>query len=201
MQKKEEGEATENTIGAWRSSLFSPKTLLISIVFGVLALAVVLGGLHIPIPGTGVVTDPRELFTTIGSSLSGPVGGVLIGILAGIAEPGGIALASLLGHIAGCLFLGLAYKKLVYERLKVPLLYLGWFGLIFVYYFVLVVPGFAVGIAAFYPEAYAESFGEMSVYQAYLALAQGAMWETLLTASITTLAMIAMPKRHRQPLW
>jgi len=201
MDKKEKGEATETTRGVGRISVFSLKALLTAIVFGVLALAVVLGGLHIPIPGTGVVTDPRELFTTIGAALSGPVGGVLIGIFAGIAEPGGIALASLLGHISGCLFLGLAYKKLVYERLKTPLLYLGWVGLVFVYYFVLVVPGFTIGIAAFYPGAYAESFGGTSVFETYIVLAAGAAWEALLTATITTLAIIAMPRRHRKPLW
>jgi len=201
VQKKEKVEATRTTSWAGRGSLFSLKALLTALVFGVLALAVVLGGLHIPIPGTGVVTDPRELFTTIGSALSGPVGGILIGILAGIAEPGGIQLASLLGHIAGCLFLGLAYKKLVYERLKTPLLYLGWAGLVFVYYLVPVVPGFTVGIATFYPGTYAEYFGEINVFQAYLTLAAGAAWEALLTATITTLAMIAMPKRYRRPLW
>jgi len=201
MEKGEGGEATGTAKGVVRSSMFSLKALLTALVFGVLALVVVLGGLHIPIPGTGVVTDPREIFTTIGSALSGPVGGVLIGIFAGIAEPGGIALASLLGHIAGCLFLGLAYKKLVYERLKTPLLYLGWAGLIFVYYFVVVVPGFVIGIATFYPGAYAESFGQINIFQAYLALAEGVVWEASLATIITTIAMIAMPKRNRKPLW
>ncbi|RPJ27517.1 MAG: hypothetical protein EHM33_07730 [Chloroflexi bacterium] len=50
--------------------------------------AAVLAGLTIPIPGTPVVTDPREIFTTIGASLTGPIGGIVIGILAGIAESG-----------------------------------------------------------------------------------------------------------------
>ena len=77
-------------------------------VFGAAALAIVVAGLTIPIPGTGVVTDPREIFTTTGAALTGPFGGVIIGILAGIREPGGIVLASLLAHISGGLWMGLS---------------------------------------------------------------------------------------------
>ncbi len=47
-------------------SMISVRTILTSLVFGAVALAVVGAGLLRPIPGTGVVTDPREVFTTIG---------------------------------------------------------------------------------------------------------------------------------------
>jgi LytS/YehU family sensor histidine kinase len=76
------------------TSLISRTALIVAAVFGVAALLVVIAGLHVPIPGTEVVTDPRELFTTLGSGLTGPVGALLIGILAGIMEPGGLAPAS-----------------------------------------------------------------------------------------------------------
>ena len=82
-------------------SLLSVRTLLTAAVFGAAALAVVQAGLTLPIPGSSVVTDPREIFTTTGAGLTGPVGGLIIGILAGIREPGGIALASLLAHVSG----------------------------------------------------------------------------------------------------
>ncbi len=83
------------------------KILLVAVAFGVAALAIVEAGLTIPIPGSGVVTDPREIFTTIGASFTGPVGGVVIGLLAGLREPGGIMIASLLAHVSGGLWMGL----------------------------------------------------------------------------------------------
>jgi LytS/YehU family sensor histidine kinase len=175
-------------------SWLSKTALLTALAFGIAALVVVLAGLTIPIPGSTVVTDPRELFTTIGAGLSGPVGGILIGILAGIAEPGGIALASLLAHIAGGIWMGFAYKKLVYERLQMPARLLGWAGLVLVYYYVFVLPGFAIGLIIFYGET--TSFVEL-----YANLAWGALPEALLTTIITSLVMLALPEKYRRPLW
>lgn len=48
--------------------LLSARQVGVAAAFGGAALAVVLAGLTIPIPGTPVVTDPREIFTTIGAS-------------------------------------------------------------------------------------------------------------------------------------
>ena len=148
----------------------------------------------LPIPGTGVVTDPREIFTTIGAGLTGPVGGLVIGILAGIREPGGIALASLLAHVSGGLWMGFGYKKLVHERLQMPINVLGWAVLVMAYYYVFVIPGFVIGLALFYGE-------EASLIQVYGELGKGALPEALLTTMVTTLVFIALPRRNRRPLW
>ena len=190
-----------STEASEKKSPYSVVALVTAAVFGAVALAIVLAKLTIPIPGTGVVTDPRELFTTLGAGLSGPIGALIVGFLAGIAEPGGINLASLLGHIAGALWMGFAYKKLVHERLEMPALLLGWAGLVVAYYFVFVLPGFTIGIALFHPDIYAEFFGDVSIAQAYLALGQGALPEAVLTTLITTLAMAAIPVKYRRPLW
>ena len=168
-------------------------SLIVAVVFGLVALAIVLAGFTVPIPGAGVVTDPREIFVTFGAALSGPVGALIIGILAGIAEPGGIPLASLLGHIAGALWMAFAYKKLVYERMQMPSRLLGWVVLIVVYYYVLVIPGFVIGLAAFYWEA--DPMG------LYTALAKGVVVEVLVTTTVTTLAMLALPQKYQKPLW
>src|SRR5512134_1225155 len=109
-------------------------TIIVAAVFGLVALTIVLSGFIIPIPGTGVVTDPREIFVTLGSALTGPLGAIIIGILAGIAEPGGIPLASLIGHIAGALWMAFGYKRLVYERLQMPVRLAGWAALVIIYY-------------------------------------------------------------------
>ena len=85
---------------------FNLKAVIVSVVFGLAAMATVVAHLTLPIPGTGVVTDPREVFTTTGAALTGPVGGVVIGLLAGFREPGGLVWASLLAHISGGLWMG-----------------------------------------------------------------------------------------------
>jgi LytS/YehU family sensor histidine kinase len=185
--KKEIKEAAE------RDAPFKLKALIAGLIFGALALCVVLIGIHIPIPGVNVVTDPRELFTTLGAALSGPIGGILVGFLAGIAEPGGIPLASLLAHIVGAVFLGFAYKKIVY-RLKGFLMYLGWIAAVLIYYYVFAITGFAVGVSLFYNDP-------TPILQSYLALAKGVISEAILASIVTTLVLFALPKKYRKPLW
>jgi hypothetical protein len=167
--------------------------IIVAAVFGLVALAIVLAGFIIPIPGTEVVTDPREIFVTLGSALTGPIGAVIIGILAGIAEPGGISLASLLGHIIGALWMAFAYKRFVYERLQMPARLAGWVILVVIYYYIFVVPGFVIGLTAFY--------GETDPIGLYGALAKGVVAEVSITTIVTTLALLALPQKYHRPLW
>lgn len=168
-------------------------SILIAFIFGLVALTIVLAGFVIPIPGTGVVTDPREIFDTIGSALTGPLGAIIIGILAAIREPGGIPLASLLGHIAGTLWMAFAYKRFVYERMQMPSRLVGWAILIIVYYYLFVIPGFVIGLAAFY--------GETNPLTLYVDLAKGVVVELLITTTVTTLVLLALPQKYHRPLW
>ena len=169
------------------------RSFIVAFVFGLVVLTIVLAGFTVPIPGTGVVTDPREIFVTIGAALTGPLGALVIGLFAGIAEPGGIPLASLLGHIAGALWMAFAYKKFVYERLHMPVRLLGWIALVIIYYYVLVVPGFAIGLVAFY--------GEPDFLGIYMALAKGVIAEVLITTTVTALVLVALPQKYHRPLW
>ncbi len=169
------------------------QTIVIALFFGGTVLAIVLADLTIPIPGTEAVTDPRELFATLGAALSGPLGGVLIGILAGVAVPS-FPLASILAHIAGGVWMGAAYKKLVYDRLRMPAGLLGWAGIVMAYYYLFLMPGFIIGLALFY--------GERSpLLPMYAGVAEGALPEALLTTFITTVAIFALPAKYRRPPW
>ena len=205
----EREDKTEEPSLLERMPLPSAKILVVAAVFGAAPLAIVVAGLTIPIPGTGVVTDPREIFTTTGAGLTGPFGGLVIGILAGIREPDGIVLASLLAHISGGLWMGLSYKMLVYERIRMPLSIFGWAAIVLVYYYAFAVPGFVIGLNLFYADVYTEAFGEgTSLIRAYGELGigygergLGALPEALLTTAITALAFLALPRRHRRPLW
>lgn len=194
--------------GSQEDHPFSAKVVAIALAFGAVALVIVIAELFIPIPGTGVVTDPREIFTTLGAALTGPVGGLIIGILAGIGEAfigapaDRIPLASLLAHVVGGLWMGWAYKKLVFNRMQMPMLVLGWAALVVVYYFVFAIPGFVVGQSLFYPDQYVAFYGEgASLIEAYLTLSQGVVPEALITTLITSLVIVALPRRYRRPLW
>ena len=186
----------------------SRRVIGVSIAFGAVALLIVLAELFVPIPGTGVVTDPREIFTTLGAALTGPVGGIIIGVFAGIGEAfigvpqGRIPLASLIAHVAGGVWMGWAYKKLAFNRLRMPMFVLGWAALVLVFYFVLAAPGFAIGQWLFYPDQFSAFYGEgASLADAYLTLAKGVAPEALITTLITSLVLVALPQRYRRPLW
>lgn len=176
--------------------VLSARQIGVAAAFGGAALAVVLAGITIPIPGTPVVTDPRELFTTTGASLTGPVGGIVIGILAGIAEPG-IPLASLLAHIIGGIYSGFVYKNLSYRFRENNVTRLAlWAVQVLGYYILIVVPLFVVGLILFYPDP------EYGGFIALLgALEAGAFPEAIFTTVVTTIIMAALPERYRRPLW
>jgi len=181
---------------AGRRPLLSARQIGVAAAFGGAALAIVLAGITIPIPGTPVVTDPREIFTTTGASLTGPVGGIVIGILAGIAEPG-IPLASLLAHIVGGIYNGFVYKNLSWRFRENNVARLAlWAVQVLGYYVVVVVPLFVVGLVVFYPDP------EYGGFIALLgALEAGALPEAILTTTVTTIIMAALPERYRRPLW
>ncbi|MFH2021368.1 MAG: LytS/YhcK type 5TM receptor domain-containing protein [archaeon] len=174
-----------------KDNLFSKKSFIVSTIFGLFALLVVLGKVHIPIPGTSVVTDPRESFTTLGSALAGPIGGIIVGFLAGIAEPGGIALASLLAHISGAIWFGYTYKKFIYEK---SYFFLRWIGNIIIYYYVFAVSGFSIGLVLFYKDP-------TPIIELYKGIAGGLTVELVLTILISSAILYALPKKYRKPVW
>ena len=187
---------SEDKIVSERKPLLTARQVGVAAAFGGIALALVLAGVTIPIPGTPVVTDPREIFTTIGASLTGPFGGIVIGILAGIAEPG-IPLASLLAHIIGGIYCGYVYKNFVWKSNENRVVYLvKWAVQVIGYYFVIVVPLFVVGLMMFYPDPeYGGFLGFLAVLEA------GAAPEAIITTIVTTIIMAALPERYRRPLW
>jgi hypothetical protein len=94
--------------------------------------------------------------------------------------------------------MGFAYKKLVYTRLgPLWMKLVGWAILVLIYYFVVVVPLFVVGIWIFYP---AETGGE--AFLTLLGVLEvGAVPEAVLTTIFTTIIMGIIPERLRRPVW
>ena len=177
------------------------KTLAIALPFGLAAFICVYGGLTAFIAGTGVITDPREIFVTLGAALTGPVGAVLIGVLAGSYDPvPGLYPVTIAMHVAGALWMAFAYKKLVFEKLSSWLFFPAWIGLIAVYYFAFILPVMVFGTSLF-PDLFAGVFPDGTPGQALLDLYISLWPEVTLTSLITAVFLALIPKKSRKPLW
>ena len=181
-----------------RSSL---KILAIALLFGLAAFLCVYGGLTLYIPGTQMVTDPREIFVTLGAALTGPVGAVLIGVLAGGYDPvPGLYPATIAMHVAGALWMAFAYKKLVFEKFFSWLFFPAWIGLIAVYYLAFLLPVMVFGTSLF-PDLFARVFPGGTPGQVLLDLYISLWPEVTLTSLITAVFLALIPKKSRKPLW
>jgi len=176
-------------------SLLSARQVGIAAAFGGAALAVVAAGIIIPIPGTMVVTDPREVFTTIGAALTGPIGGIVVGFLAGVTDP--MPFVAIISHVLGGIFNGFVYKHMSWKFRdnKVISLVL-WAAQVLVYYFVVIIPIIVATLMTFHPEPNSGGF-----FALLSLISVGAIPEALITTAVTTIIVAALPERFRRPLW
>jgi hypothetical protein len=175
---------------------------LFSVIFGLAALLTIWTRIQIIIPGTHISTDPREIFVTVGTALVGPVGSVIVGLLASmITQLPSFLYVSISCHIIGSVWMGFAYKKLVHEKLPMPVLLLGWVGLVVVYYFFFL---FGIGtlLVCLNPPLAAMIFlHEPSGLTAYLMWLRISVPEAILTVFVTTVVIAALPRKYRTPIW
>ena len=177
-----------------RKPLLSARAIGYAAAFGAGALLVVALGLTFPIPGLNVVTDPRESFVTLGGAFSGPIGAIIVGVLAGILEPGTPPIVSIVAHIGGALFMAIYYKFLVWRlrENRVPSLAL-WILGVLIYYELVVVPLFTIGLVVFFPDPEYGGFFGLLVF-----LWGAVIPEMVLTMIITTIVHAAVPARFRR---
>lgn len=160
-------------------------------------------GIFIPIIGTEVNAAPHELFITLGAALTGPVGGALIALIADSARPiSDFKPVAMVAHILGSLWMGLAYKHLVYRKLKYPLLLAGWIGIVLVYYYLMLAP-FVLAMDAFgvSPPEFVQRLGPMTPWQVYAVSIRLGTPEALMIILITTITLAVLPVKYRRPLW
>ena len=184
--------------------LISKKGFITALAFGTAAWLVMAAGLLIPVYGETIKIDPRELFVTIGSALTGPIGGILIGFMAHSwfgNNDWSFRAISMIVHVVGGLWMGSVYKKLIYEKFKMPWLLIGWVGSVVVYYYLILFFVFVAGSRILFPPFYNDLFGELSIGQAYMGLMTAATPEFIATTIITTLIIIILPPKYRRPLW
>jgi PAS domain S-box-containing protein len=184
------------------TNLFSTRLFLIAVVFGCTALAVILAGFFSQIPGTNSVTDPGDVLILIGAALTGPIGGFVIGALAGLADPIlGLHPYVMASHIVGAMWVGWAYKMLVHDRIRMPLMLLGWLAISFVYYFVCPVPVVLV-TRYFLPEYFAQVFPEpRPLFSTLMVLFQRLTVSFALSTAVSSAVLLVLPRRARSPIW
>jgi len=180
-----------------RQPLISARAIGYAAAFGAGALLVVALGLTFPIPGLNVVTDPRESFVTLGGAFSGPIGAIIVGVLAGILEPGTPPIVSIIAHFGGALFMAIYYKYLVWRMRDNRPAFLGlWIVGVLLYYELIVVPLFTIGLVVFFPDPEYGGFFGLLVF-----LWGAVIVEMVLTMVITTIVHAAVPARFRRPNW
>ncbi len=170
--------------------------------FSAAAFLVRWAGLIIPIIGSEINIDPREIFVTLGAAFTGPVGGLAIGFFAGLSSATIVfGPSDIIAHFVGGLLIGFLYKP-VHRRWRMPILLLGWVCLIAAYYYVFLIPTNIVTVLLTEPERLSTVFGaNLSFSQLYILLASGAFFEAVGTLIITTIILIALPDKYRRPLW
>ncbi len=68
-------------------SLINRKNLVIAVAFGITAFLIIYFEIFYSIPGTILLSDPREVIVTLGAALTGPIGGIIVGFLSSIYDP------------------------------------------------------------------------------------------------------------------
>jgi PAS domain S-box-containing protein len=182
--------------------LLSRRNLFVAVIMGGLGLLIILLGLHFRIPGTGIVTDPREIFVTIGAALCGPVGGSIVGVFASLADPDPVLrLYVITSHLVGCLWIGWSYRRFVYPRQHIIPYLLTWNAVVFVYYFACALPSLFV-VWSFFPDVFRLAFpSNPPLLDAIWAMNDGLLMEYVLTGLTTTVVFLVLPEVFRQPLW
>lgn len=179
---------------------FVPKVLIIGLAFGFVGMLTMWAELRVPlIPSQDIGADARELFVVIGAALTGPIGGALTGLVSAsysVFSDAEMQFAALMAHTLAGAALGWVYRW----RQGTWTFILVWLGCVALYYVVLV--GVFVSMGYFlFPQMAQEVAGVDPLWLGYWRVALSAVPEFLFTFAVTTIAMLALPRKYRQPLW
>jgi hypothetical protein len=182
--------------------------IVISLIFAFLGWLILIAGFSLPIPGLDANIGVSEIFNLIAAILGGPITVVIGNILFGIfgyslvvsnAHPWPISfyltLADVVAHIISLILVSFCYRYF-YERAKRyeqakrnAIAIASWILISIVYYFVLI-PLQVTLVNLVIP-------GSLTIVELF----RGTLPEILATTFITTLILLALPKRYRRPLW
>ncbi len=124
-----------------RAALFSPVTLLIALVFGLIGTLTLWANMRIPsVWGSDVAADVREIFVVLGAALTGPLGGAVAGLVSAFYSPAPLPVLhgiTMIAHSLAGLVLGWVFVRVRPTHANVDF-FLKWFGCISLYYLTLV---------------------------------------------------------------
>lgn len=170
----------------------SLRIILVALVVGGLAMMFPLFNFIVPIPGTAIYTDPRELFCVVGAALTGPAGALIIGFMAGITDPHN-PLSISLAHMISGLWAAYAYRFFIFAHIKHSgWKIVAWLGMVVAYYVVFLIPALLL-----LPPALAVPGSFLSKYANVF---MGALPEIAFTLLSTSIVMVILPRRYRHPL-
>ncbi len=184
------------------SKIITFKGIIAAIVFGLLALLIIYSKIHFNIPGTNMLTDPRELFVLIGAALTGPVGGIIIGILASISDPTpGLIYYVMAQHIVGAVFIGYFYKKTRNQHLNILYHIFVWVILVLCYYSVFYMPVYYITYF-FFPSTYKLiTIIPGDPTGAIIIILKGWIPEFIFTSVTSSIVLLSLTDRSRTPIW
>ena len=175
------------------SRFFSPRLslrqFLAALSFGTLAALTLFSGLAVPL-GHGLMAEPSEVFVTLGAAFSGPIGGIIVGLLQGVvyAPERNIPSHVLAGFLWGAWYVVLYRWSLGKGRWARAAL---WAASVPVYYYVLLLP-LHIAIAS-------ATLG-VPFLSLFLETAEGVLPEMVCTLLVTSAVIAALPERWAAPL-
>lgn len=179
------------------------KVFITALMFGLAACLVVFLEIFIKLPGTNLNTDIREIFVLIGSALTGPLYGMIIGFLSSILEPQvEIRFYVVIQHIFCGALVGYLYKKYIYEKFSMPYFVFAWFLLVLLYYYLFYWPIMVI-VYFIFPEIYGVIIAgeEPNLFLNMLSFIKGWLPEVVITSMVTSAIWMALPPEYRKPLW
>ena len=175
------------------------KVLLVAVLFGLAIRLTMWFGLFIPIPGSGMQMDLREILVILGSSLTGPLGGLVLGFLTGLGS--NFSWFPTLAHmVVGC-WSGWIYVKFVSRRTSTVGMVASWAGLVTSYYYLVYIPFIVLGYVAVPALTTKPPQAGTGIADILLFVAKAISPEFVFTLLSTTAILLMVPLRFRQPLW
>ncbi len=179
------------------------RALGLAFVFGLFAVTVIAVGLTLHIPTTLITADIGGVFATMGSALTGPVGGSLIGLMTGLMEPNAdLRLFVTIDKILAGIWMGSLYWIALRRfRGSSVRFFVAWVILVFGYYYVARIPAF-IGLKVLFPASFRLIAGGSALVPESLAAVDTALFEEAsIVALITGIALTVFPSAIRMPVW
>ncbi len=179
------------------------RALGLAFIFGLFSVTVIAVGLTLHIPTTVITADVGGVFNTLGSALTGPIGGSLIGLMSGLMEPNAeIRLFVTIDKVLAGIWMGSLYWVALrrFQGSSVRF-FIAWIILVFGYYYVARIPAF-IGLKFLFPTSFRHLAGGSPLIPETLAAVDTALFEEAsIVALLTGLALTVFPSAIRMPVW